>query len=39
MSTDPKKLKDEISAKYNLPCVDPLKDDLAEIISTLKNIK
>ena len=38
MNTDPKELKNEISKLHGVPCFDPLKDDLSNIIVKLKSI-
>jgi len=38
MNTDPKELKNKISTLHEVPCFDPLKDDLTDIIIKLKSI-
>ena len=38
MTSDPKELKSQISNKNNLPCFDPLKDDLSSVIAIIKDI-
>jgi hypothetical protein len=31
-------LKEEISRLYNVPCFDPLKDDLSDVVAKIKSI-
>jgi uncharacterized NAD-dependent epimerase/dehydratase family protein len=38
MNSDSKKLKSKISKENNLPCFDPLTDDLSQIIDEIRNI-